>query len=361
MLIQKGVITILSIIAISSIIKAENSNKVEDLNITLPVKKVTVKEFSLSDYVSVTAISSYDQISVDDIEGTKLTFDPVLSAGLKIILFPDKKVDGAWFNNITLGYGKSFSKNAVSNEGYQESEQLNFELPVPKTNFTLRYDKNTYTTSIQALNRKVYLIDRKNSTAIDGFVRVDDDGVLVLNENDTALLETVLEKYEVRYYLNKKSGSYIAGFREVLTKPWENPVSQWRNSDGEPLVSIFSQTELTSDGLAVGLKTEDRFLSNGVNISKFRGSYSQSDILLTDNYDLEKRLKGYSAGRFSIGGEIAYKLNFVDFISKNSALIFALYGNYDYYDYSKDDDTTTDNDIVLSNDYRFGARVALSF
>jgi hypothetical protein len=314
----------------------------------------------LDDYVSITGVSSYDQMSVDSIDGAELTFDPVLSAGLKVILFPDKE-DKHWYNNITLGYGKSFSRNEVKNEGYQESEQLNLEIPFPKTNFTLRYDKNTYTTSIQAVDRRVYLLDRTNTTAIDGFVQLNDDGVIVLNKNDTALLETILEKYEVRYYLSKKRGTYLAGFREIVTKPWENPVSQWRNSDGEPLVSIFSQAELTSNGLAIGKKIEDRFLSSKkLNVSKFRVSISKSDILLTDNYDLEEKLKGYTAMRYSIGGELAYKYDFRS-ISRNSALIFALYGNYDKYDYSKDDDSTTDNDITLSNDYRFGARVALSF
>ena len=358
MLIQKGVITILSLILISSSIKAKNNNKSEAFNITLPVKKAIKTGFSPSNYISVTAISSYDQLSVDDIEGAKLTFDPVISAGVKVILFPDK-TDSRWFSNLTIGYGKSFSKNAVSNEGYQESEQLNLEIPVPKTNLALRYDRNTYTTSIQATDSKAYLMDRRNTTAIDGFVQIDDKGVTMLNKGDTALLETVLTKYELRYYLSKSS-IYWGIFREIVTKPWENPVSQWRNSDGEPLVSIFSQTELESDGLAFGLKTEDRFLSEGINISKLRVSYSQSNILLTDNYDLEEKLKGYTARRYAIGAELAYKLDF-HAISKNSALIFALYGNYDYYDYGKDDDTTSDNDIALSNDYKFGARIALSF
>ena len=48
-------------------------------------------------------------------------------------------------------------------------------------------------------------------------------------------------------------------------------------------------------------------------------------------------------------------------ISKNSALVLAVYGNYDSFDYNKDDDSTSDNDVELSNDYKFGARVALSF
>jgi len=330
-----------------------------DLNQTVKVEKIKPWYKRVPEFISITGVSSYDQISVDDIEGAKLTFDPVLSAGVKLIFFPDKD-DKHWYSNITAGYSKSFSKNSVKSEGYQESEQINLEVPIPKTNFTLRYDRNTYSTSIQAIDSKIYLMDRTNTTAVDGFVHVDDDGVIILNKNDTALLETVLKKYEVRYYLGKKSGFYLGGFREILTKPWENPISRWSNRDGEPLVSIFSQTELTSNGLSLGKKTEDRFLDEGINISKFRASISQSDILLTDNYDLEEKLKGYTARRYSIGGEIAYKVNFHS-ISKNSALIFGLYGNYDNYDYSKDDDTTSDNDITLSNDYRFGARVALSF
>ena len=134
---------------------------------------------SLSEYVSITGVSSYDQISTDEIDGVNMQFDPVISAGIKIILFPDQS-DSKWFNNITLGYQKSFSKNAIEGEGYQESEQMNIELPIPMTNFTLRYDKNRYRTSIQALEGNVYLIDRTNTTAITDNVATNDQGVLVL-------------------------------------------------------------------------------------------------------------------------------------------------------------------------------------
>jgi len=357
MFVNKGIISILSLIAMSSFLNAETENKTEELNTTLPVKKVVDNSFRLSDYISITGISSYDQMSVDKIEGADIIFDPVISAGIKIIFFPDL-TDSRWFSNITLGYQKSFSKNEIAKEGFQESEQINLEVPIPKTNFTLRYDRNTFSTSIQAKDRTVYLMDRTNSTAITDNVSINDDGVIKLNKNDAGLLETVLTKYELRYYPSKSF--YWSFFKEDMVKPWENPVSQWRSPDGEPLTSIFSQTKFESYGIGVGLKTEDRFLHEGMNVSKLRGSISKSEIFLTDNYNLDDRVDGYSAMRYSIGGEIAYKLKF-GVISKNSALVLAIYGNYDSFDYTKDDDTSTDNDVELSNDYKFGARVALSF
>jgi len=357
---KTGLTSILTLVMINTIATAENlqnkSSKIENKEVNKSIPATSHSGFD--DYISITGVSSYDQISVDDIEGVKLTFDPVISAGIKVILFPDK-TDKNWFSNITLGYQKSFSKNEIANEGYQESEQMNLEVPIPKTSFALRYDNNRYTTSIQATDSKAYLIDKTNTTAITDLVSTNDQGVIVLNKNDTALLETTLEKFEVRLYGNNKQ-AYGMFFKEVVTKPWENPVSSWTSSDGEPLVSIFSQTKFESYGLGIGINHEDRFLHKGMNISKFRGSISTSDIFLTDNYNLEDRVKDYSALRYSIGGELAYKLKF-NFISKNSAFIAALYGSYDYYDYSKDDDSTTENDFALSNDYQFGARVALSF
>ena len=294
MLIKKSIIITLSLIAISNIIKAETKDIIKEVNTTIPAKKVVNDSFSMSDYISITGISSYDQMSVDEIEGADIIFDPVISAGIKIILFPDLK-DTHWFNNITLGYQKSFSRNEISKEGFQESEQMNLELPIPKTNFALRYDRNTFSTSIQAKDRTIYLMDRTNTTAITDNVSINDDGVIKLNKNDAGLLETILTKYELRYYPSKRL--YWSFFKEDIVKPWENPVSQWRSPDGEPLTSIFSQTKFESYGIGVGLKTEDRFLSEGLNISKLRGSISKSEIFLTDNYNLDDRVDGYSAMR----------------------------------------------------------------
>lgn len=312
----------------------------------------------MSDYISVTLMSGFDQISVNKVEGTTIKFDPVLNAGIKVILFPDKK-DEHWFSNITLGYAKSYSQNQITNEGYQESEQINLEVPIPMTNFTIRYDQNRYNTSIQALDSNVYLIDRTNVTAIDNTVGTSDTGVIGLNTNDTALLETLIKKYEVRYYLEKKN-TYWGIFKEEVTKPWENPVAKWRDANGAPLVSIFSQSKFDSYGLAFGTQTEDMFLDKGINISKLRGSIAKSDIYLTDNYELNKVLTDYESYRYAIGAEIAYKVDF-NFISKNSSLIIAGYGNYAYNDLDKKDDTSSDNSVTLGEDYQFGARIALTF
>ena len=320
--------------------------------------KKNIEQKGVSDYISVTLISSFDQMSVNEVEGTTIKFDPVLSAGIKVILFPDKK-DEHWFSNITLGYAKSYSQNQITNEGYQESEQINLEVPIPMTNFTLRYDRNRYNTSIQALDSNVYLIDRTNITAIDNTVGTSDVGVTGLNTNDTALLETLVQKYELRYY-DTKQGGYYAIFKEELNRPWENPVASWTDANGAPLVSIFSQSKFDSYGLAIGSKTEDMFLDEGLNISKLRASMAKSDIYLTDNYELGKVLTDYESYRLAIGTEIAYKVN-LKFISKNSSLIIAGYGNYAYNDFSKKGDTSSDNSITLGEDYQFGARVALTF
>jgi len=84
----------------------------------------------VSKYVSVSAVSSYERIHINNIEGAEVESDPVLSFGANVLLFPDKR-DKKWYSNISFGYTKSFkSKRTEMGRDYDKIEQINVEIPL---------------------------------------------------------------------------------------------------------------------------------------------------------------------------------------------------------------------------------------
>jgi len=336
------------------------------LSQNIVAKEIQSKENDKLADVSVSA--GVTSISIEPIEDAEVNTDPIIWMKFNTTIYL-----GGF--EPSFGYSRSFSNKTSNVTGKKDSKengsmQINSKIPLDKIGlegWSINYDKyifNSYVT-VDA-EKKLIIVDKSNTTVKSGSINTSSDkGITQIEDGASAGLSITSERLEIRKNLTSgfagADTSYIGAFIETLNKPWEDPTSEWEDSNKNKRVLIFAEAEFRSIGLTFGTTRKNKELSNGFSIKTLGFDLSFIDIKLTDNYSFKDKLKeNMQTYKFGMKCEVAYKM-LKGILGKDSSLVFNGFTNYDYYYLDINSKNDQDDSIDLSNDFLFGFSATLNF